>query len=35
VNTKALRGSRVPLVVLTEGRKPTWEEWEAAHRKLD
>jgi ectoine hydroxylase-related dioxygenase (phytanoyl-CoA dioxygenase family) len=29
VNTKALRGSRVPLVVLTEGRKPTWEEWEA------
>ncbi|MYC76615.1 phytanoyl-CoA dioxygenase family protein [Candidatus Poribacteria bacterium] len=35
VKTKALRGGRVPLVVLTEGRKPTWEEWEARHRKLD
>ena len=28
---KILAGGRVPLVVLTEGRKPTWEEWEAQH----
>ena len=28
---KILAGGRVPLVVLTEGRKPTWEEWEARH----
>jgi len=35
VKTKALRGRRVPLVVLTEGRKPTWKEWDAEHRKLD
>ena len=34
VKNKALAGGRVPLVVLTEGRKPTWEEWEARHRKL-
>ena len=26
---KNLRGESVPLVVLTEGDKPTWEEWEA------
>ena len=28
---KILAGGRVPLVVLTEGRKPMWEEWEARH----
>ena len=28
VQDKALAGGRVPLVVLTEGHKPTWEEWE-------
>ena len=28
VKDKALAGGRVPLVVLTEGDKPTWEEWE-------
>ncbi len=35
VKNKSLAGGRVPLAVLTEGRKPTWEEWEARHRKLD
>lgn len=34
VQNKAISGRRVPLVVLTEGRKPTWKEWEAAHQKL-
>ena len=29
VKNKALAGGRVPLVVLTEGDKPTWKEWEA------
>jgi hypothetical protein len=28
------RGGREPLVVLTQGHKPTWEEWDAANRKL-
>ena len=31
---KILAGGRVPLVVLTEGRKPTWEEWEAENGNL-
>lgn len=31
---KILAGGRVPLVVLTEGRKPTWEEWEAENGRL-
>lgn len=30
VKNKELSGGMVPLVVLTEGNKPTWEEWEAA-----
>ncbi len=30
VKNKELAGGIVPLVVLTEDRKPTWEEWEAA-----
>ncbi len=29
VQNKILGGSRVPLIVLTKGQKPTWEEWEA------
>ena len=29
VKNKELRGGMVPLVVLSEGDKPTWEEWEA------
>ncbi len=29
IKNKELRGGMVPLVVLTEGDKPTWEEWEA------
>ena len=29
VKNKELRGGMVPLPVLTEGDKPTWEEWEA------
>ena len=29
VQNKILKGSRVPLIVLTKGDKPTWEEWEA------
>ena len=29
VKTKILSGRRVPLVVLSEGHTPTWEEWEA------
>ena len=29
VQNKILRGSMVPLIVLTKGHKPTWEEWEA------
>jgi ectoine hydroxylase-related dioxygenase (phytanoyl-CoA dioxygenase family) len=29
VRNKNLAGESVPLVVLTEGDKPTWEEWEA------
>ena len=28
VKDKALAGGRVPLVVLTEGHKPTWKEWQ-------
>ena len=27
VQNKILRGSQVPLIVLTKGDKPTWEEW--------
>jgi phytanoyl-CoA hydroxylase len=29
VQSKILDGGRVPLVVLTQGDKPTWEEWQA------
>ena len=29
VENKVQMGGRVPLIVLTEGHKPTWEEWEA------
>jgi ectoine hydroxylase-related dioxygenase (phytanoyl-CoA dioxygenase family) len=29
VQNKALAGGTAPLVVLTGGHKPTWEEWEA------
>jgi phytanoyl-CoA hydroxylase len=28
VQNKILTGGRVPLIVLTQGDKPTWEEWE-------
>ena len=28
------QGGREPLVVLTRGHKPTWEEWDAANRRL-
>ncbi len=34
VQNKVLRGKHVPLIVLTEGEKPTWEEWDAAHQAL-
>jgi phytanoyl-CoA hydroxylase len=34
VHGKVRRGGREPLVVLTRGHKPTWEEWDAANRKL-
>ena len=34
VRSKSLKGGRVPLVVLTKGHKPTWEEWEAEVLKL-
>ena len=30
VQNKILKGGGVPLIVLTEDRKPTWDEWEAA-----
>ena len=30
IKNKQLAGGIVPLVVLTEGHKPTWEEWESA-----
>ena len=29
VKNKVQTGGRVPLIVLTEGHKPTWKEWEA------
>ena len=29
VENKVQMGGRVPLIVLTEGHKPTWKEWEA------
>jgi hypothetical protein len=34
VRDKIRRGRREPLVVLTSGHKPTWEEWDTANRKL-
>ena len=34
VQSKSLKGGRVPLIVLTKGHKPTWEEWEAEVLRL-
>ena len=34
VHDKIRRGGREPLVVLTSGHKPSWEEWNTANRKL-
>jgi ectoine hydroxylase-related dioxygenase (phytanoyl-CoA dioxygenase family) len=34
VRDKVRRGGREPLVVLTKGHKPTWDEWDAVNRKL-
>ncbi len=34
VRDKTRRGGREPLVVLTAGHKPAWEEWDAANQKL-
>ena len=34
VRDKMRRGGKEPLVVLTRGHKPSWEEWDTANRKL-
>ena len=34
VRDKARQKGREPLVVLTQGHKPTWEEWDTANREL-
>ena len=34
VQSKSLKGGRVPLIVLSRGHKPTWEEWEAEVLRL-
>ena len=34
VRDKMRRGGREPLVVLTSGHKPSWEEWDTANRQL-
>ena len=32
VHNKMRRGGKEPLVVLTKGHKPSWEEWDTANR---
>ena len=34
VHNKMRRGGKEPLVVLTKGHKPSWEEWDTANREL-
>ena len=34
VRDKMRRGGKEPLVVLSSGDKPSWEEWDIANRKL-